>query len=397
MTDLNISSDSILNKKYKIVCLIHSLAHKGGMQRVAVTLANYWASEGHQVSILTIHPAPCFYEINKNIEVVCLVNSEVSTSNHSNLPQAFSNLLKLKSAITNYIKFLKLHKPDIVLIHRGAVYDSLFGFQRFYSNRTLELLHLPFHLKEEKPTPLHKKLYNFLCLKLQAKNNLVVLNKHEQEDVLKAGWRDVSCIFNAVPIKSSKKADGDAKYFLTIGRNVPQKGLDVLIKAFSLIAHKYKDWNLRIIGEDVTHPVLGLRGLINDYNLSDQVELLEPVKNISDYYLSSSVYVLSSYFEGMPMVVLEAMEFGLPIITSDINGIDDLVSDQCSIKFETGNDAKLSFAMQYMIDNIEVRKKMGHASSEWVKNFYIENINKNWMKVIADTINKDKTSNNKAD
>jgi glycosyltransferase involved in cell wall biosynthesis len=94
------------------------------------------------------------------------------------------------------------------------------------------------------------------------------------------------------------------------------KGFDILIKAFALFARQNKEWRLNIVGDGPEKE--NLQKLINDNKLSDRVTIYSFTKDIQKFYSSASVFVLSSRWEGFPLVIMEALAHGLPIIASDI-------------------------------------------------------------------------------
>jgi len=370
-------------KKYKIVCLIHSLGHKGGMQRVAVNLANNWAANGHTVEIWTLRNSKPFYKLNNSIAVVHLTGKEINGVNR--IKKVIASFFELSKGIVLLNKLFSQRKPNIVVIHRGGVSDSFVGFQRFYRNRTLELLHMQF-IQEPGAFPKYIEFIQSIVFRLfQPKENLVVLNSATQQMALAAGWKNVVKIPNAVPFLSVAKSNCQNPYLLAVARDDPKKGLDILIRAFSIVSNKNKNWKLRIIGEGITSSSNNVNKLISELQLENQVVLLEPVSNIQEYYLDSSIYVLSSYTEGMPMVVLEAMECGLPIISSDLEGIDDVISPKCSLKFQTGNFEQLAKQINRLIEDSEMRILMGKESTQHVKQFYPENINSLWYELFDKT------------
>lgn len=142
-------------------------------------------------------------------------------------------------------------------------------------------------------------------------------------------------IYNPLTLKSGNPSQGNSKRFLTVGRFTPlHKGIDLLIEAFHLFAQKNHDWMLDIIGEGKEEPKY--RALINKYKLEDRITIHPFTNQIQDYYSNAQVYVLSSRWEGMPLVLVEAMSHGLPIVTSDLPVCREILGD-FGLYFENGN------------------------------------------------------------
>ena len=70
-----------------------------------------------------------------------------------------------------------------------------------------------------------------------------------------------------------------------------------------------------------------MENYIKESNLTEYVKLLGNVSNVEDYLAEADVFALSSDYEGLPLVVLEAMAAGLPIVSTDVGGVKDIVTD----------------------------------------------------------------------
>lgn len=106
------------------------------------------------------------------------------------------------------------------------------------------------------------------------------------------------------------------KIVLSVGRLTPQKDFEALIKAFHVVANKwYSACSLVIVGEGPERR--GLESLIENLGLRDKVHLLGWIDNPYPLYKAADVFVLSSRFEGLPNVILEALAFGLPVVATD--------------------------------------------------------------------------------
>lgn len=124
-------------------------------------------------------------------------------------------------------------------------------------------------------------------------------------------------IYNPLTLKPGKLSIGETKRFLTIGRFTPlHKGIDILIEAFHIFAQNNTEWNLDIVGEGQEKSMY--EELITNYGLEKRVIIHPFTNHIQDYYSNAQIYVLSSRWEGMPLVLVEAMSHGLPIVTSNL-------------------------------------------------------------------------------
>lgn len=147
-------------------------------------------------------------------------------------------------------------------------------------------------------------------------------------------------IYNPLTLKSGSLSTGDSKRFLAIGRFTPlHKGIDLLIEAFYLFSQKNGDWCLDIVGEGCEEDKY--RSIISKYRLEDRITIHPFTNQIQDFYSKAQVYVLSSRWEGMPLVLVEAMSHGLPIITSDLPVCKEIMGD-FALYFKNGNIKELA-------------------------------------------------------
>ena len=141
------------------------------------------------------------------------------------------------------------------------------------------------------------------------------------------------------------------------------------------------EWNLYIVGEGEDRKKY--QDIINKYNLNKRIFLTGQVIDVPKYYLNSSIYVMTSSWEGWGMVVTEAMAYGLPIISYDIPSSREIFGkSNCGILIEKNNVSQLASAMNYLANNELKIKEMSKESLSQVKKFDIEKIGKQWIKLI---------------
>ena len=128
---------------------------------------------------------------------------------------------------------------------------------------------------------------------------------------------------NAARDPGTRRA-GDAKVVVAAGRLTRQKGFDLLVDAYAQVAHRYPDWQLHIYGSGEERG--RLLAQIHRLGLERQVRLMGYSGTLSEQLSQAALYVMSSRVEGFPMVLLEAMAVGLPVVSFDCpNGPADLV------------------------------------------------------------------------
>lgn len=151
-------------------------------------------------------------------------------------------------------------------------------------------------------------------------------------------------IYNPLTLKPGMPSKGNSKKFLAIGRFTPlHKGIDILIEAFNIFASKNIDWHLDIVGEGAEE--MKYKTMIEKFHLEDRITIHPFTNQIQDYYSQAQVYVLSSRWEGMPLVLVEAMAHGLPIISSDLPVSKEILED-FGMYFKNGDAQDLGSRLQ---------------------------------------------------
>ena len=185
-------------------------------------------------------------------------------------------------------------------------------------------------------------------------------------------------IYNPITLKPGKISSGSSKRFLTVGRFTPlHKGIDLLIEAFNLFAKKNEEWCLDIVGEGKEEKAF--RTLINKYHLEDRITIHPFTNQIQDYYSNAQVYVLSSRWEGMPLVLVEAMSHGLPIISSDLPVSLEILGE-FGLMFKNGNITELAQRLEDAT-HLDWLKKSAEAIAI-AKRFDVKHIIEQWKQLI---------------
>lgn len=209
--------------------------------------------------------------------------------------------------------------------------------------------------------------------------SVVSLTKRDQQAIIAQYHPPLCvCIPNAIPFDPKPYEYRAAKKtILAIGRLTPQKGFDLLIHAFKLIADKHPDWQLEIVGDDYGDQPM-LEDLIKTLNLSN-VRLLPATRAIDKHYEAAAFFALSSRFEGLPMVVLEAMGHGLPVVAFDCpTGPAELVNDENGFLVSNGNVAEFAAGMERLITDQELLLKKASGAEARAQHYTREHINKHW-------------------
>ena len=151
----------------------------------------------------------------------------------------------------------------------------------------------------------------------------------------------------------------DSKTVICVGKISYQKGQDLLVKAWESVFAKHPDWQLHLYGKENIE--------VLDTNVLDKNILhFPPVKDIEKKYLKSSIYVMSSRFEGFGMVLIEAMACGVPCVSFDCDyGPSDIISTgNDGFVVEKANTNQLAEKIILLIENSDLRQAMGQQAKQ---------------------------------
>jgi glycosyltransferase involved in cell wall biosynthesis len=185
-------------------------------------------------------------------------------------------------------------------------------------------------------------------------------------------------IYNPLTLIPGDVSQGTSKKFLAVGRFSRQhKGFDLLIKAFHIFCQENHDWVLDIVDEgDMEYEY---KALIKDFHLERRITIHPFTNNIQQYYSNAQVYVLSSRWEGMPLVLVEAMSHGLPILASDIPTCQEVLGD-FGLFFKNGDLQELAQRLEDAT-HLDWQKKSDEAITI-AQRFDINQIAGQWKQLI---------------
>jgi len=299
----------------KICFLIGNLNHSGGTERVTTMIANALVHEKYDISILSlIDGSQPFFELNPSIKYYSLY------------PRKISMKRNFLGAVWKIRKFVTTNNIDTFIVVDSI--SCIFSVPALWGLKIKHVCweHFNFNVN------LGIK-YRDIGRKWAAKycDYVVTLTKRDKElwqKALKKINAKVLAIANPTPYEDVIHTPSlEHKTVLAIGRLTYQKGFDLLIEAWSLVCRERNNGILRIVGSGEDEIVL--KAQASRLGIMNRIDFVPTTKNVVQYYKTSSFYCLSSRFEGLPMVLLEAQSYGLPIVAFDCDtGPSDLIINQ---------------------------------------------------------------------
>lgn len=355
-----------------------SLYIPGGVERVLTTKANYLADvAGYEVYIILTDgkDRKPYYPLSEKVHVINLDIRFEELWNMSFIKKGFAYLKKQRVFKRKLKEVLFDIRPDVTvsLLRREInflcdINDGSKKVGELHVNR------LNYRNFEAGDTNAIKELFakywmHSLVKQLKRLDKFIVLSEEDRNN-----WKEIDNV-TAMPNPLPKTNDTpismtENKKVIAVGRYVYQKGFDLLIDAWEMVAEKHPDWHLYIYG----------RGNKEEYKHIANCHLEDAVENINEKYADSSVFVLSSRFEGFGMVIIEAMKCGLPAVSFACPcGPSDIITNgKDGFLVNNGDTEQLAERICFLIENPEVRKEMGQRAIETARKYDIEEIGKRW-------------------
>lgn len=357
----------------RICFVVYDIGVLGGAEQVAVNVANKLC-ESYLVQIYSI----CGNERNSLYRINSKIYIEFANNQNSRIRQLiFENTRKFN-------KYLKKNHIDIAFLIGAYSAGITAPSQLVTKTRFVFCDHgaLMNQWKEKDITTLR-----WIASKIS--NRTVVLTDKTRADYIEKfniKPTRILRIYNWIDsdlMKNSCDYNIDSKRIITVGRISKEKGFDLLVRVAEKVLPKYPEWCWEILGDGEDFEKI--RKLVEKKGLQNQVILKGCVQNASQYFSQYSFYVLPSYREGLPLVLLEAKVNKLPIISFDIEtGPREIVSKENGILIEPYDCEAMAQAISKLIEDANLRKKMSDRSGDNLAEFEMNIILKQWISIIEE-------------
>lgn len=363
-----------------------------GIERILTSKMNYIARNTTNEVYLTTYeqqdhhfPFPFDSSItHMPFEVIIPQRSEMT------LPQWMKAYYVARHRFLQQFKSLiKDITPDIVVstVYSYQVLDIIINTCHKKGIKTI----MESHTQGETITLSHKFKYNYYlyCLsslwdyqiKRSLRNcNCVVTLTRQDIPFWEKYTKRIETIPNMLTITPKKVIDYEVKRVISAGRYMSEKGFDMLLEAWHILPVDFSDWQLYIFGngERITY-----QNIVDRYHMEDTVHLMPETDDIAEEFSKSSLYVMSSRYEGFGLVLAEAMSCGLPCISFDCPyGPREIIKDGedgLLAKYKDVED--LAHKMSILMSDSKLRYNLGKQASKNIKRYEPQTIMNQWITI----------------
>lgn len=344
----------------------------GGTEHMVANLAKYINKQKYKLMVISLMN-PTNTHIQKMIE-----ESKVDI------------LYAGKGSVPVWRVFTKIYS-ELVKFRPDLIHSNMYAFVYvvpYLLTHNVKLLHTIHNKPQNEFFDKYKKLIGLLYRMNKA---VPVAISHIVEKEMMEIYpyiKRIECVYNPVEIDKfyidPDRRKNEKIVYIFVARFMKQKNHALLLESFSKALEKVKNIKLMLVGDgelrqDIEQQAAAL-GITKD------VEFIGNVSNVNDYLAKANVFVMSSAYEGLPLSILEAMAAGLPIISTNVGGIADIVTNN-GILTENGNSEELSDAIVKLAKDSELRNKLGKNSLENARQYDSHNFILQYQKLYDEYAN----------
>lgn len=352
----------------KILILGGNFNNAGGTERVGSMLANGLSEAGYDIVLASfVGGDKPFFPINKDIKVDSLFSSPGRT-----LPRTPSLVYKIRKLLKDE------HIDTLIVVETMSV---LFTLPATLGLPVKHICWEHFNFNNDlgrKGRRLARQLAARYC------DSVVTLTEKDKEYWLQGTSHksQIIAIANPCPFPVQKYTkEENTKIVLAVGRLTHIKGFDMLLKAWIQVNESMPEWKLKIVGEGEDRAKL--TDFIEKNELTDNVELVGNTDDVGQYYEQAEIFCLSSRFEGFGMVLIEALAFGLPVVSFDCDtGPEEVLEGTGSILVSQNDTSKLALSLIELMNDSKRRANITKQSKLKAEIYQPENIIEEWIYLI---------------
>ena len=370
----------------KILYAVERVNLRGGYDRIIIEKANYLAEHGCEVIICVSSHALSkpFYPISEKVK---LVDFDIDFDQQYKY-SLFIRAYIYKKLMRRYRKMLSnllvIEHADIVITTLGREIDFITeindGSAKVGESHIAKDYVRNLHLMEQRGF-IYRIIAKYWRKKIDHKvkklATLVLLTQHDANSW--DGLAKTVVIPNSLPFYPPHGSSCENKQVIFVGRLNEQKGLEYLVDTWMKVNQKHPDWVLHVFGDGEQKQLL--LQMIKEAGLECAIIVNQPTPMIMEMYLESSIFLLTSRFEGFGMVLLEAMACGVPCVAFDCPyGPSDIIKNgEDGFLVEYLNTDEAAQRVCQLIESAMLRKNMGVKARLNVQRYNRDVVMKQWI------------------
>lgn len=378
----------------KIVYVYDAIARVGGVERILADKMNYLADVyGYEVHLITAAQGnhPFSFPLSDKVK-----HTDINARFHVQYQYKYVKRLWMKLKLDRQFRqrlsrVVAQIDPDILI---GTTYYKADVICRLKcrAKKIIESHCAKSHTGQNDGIKRNFLVQWFYDIQL-ARYNRTVEKKSDAIVALTEGdageWHKKGKVFvipNMIGQIPETKASCEAHRVISAGRLTYEKGYDRLIEVWKYVYKKHPDWKLDIFGNGPLYDELQKQ--ISDNGPEKVITIHPPTSRITEEYLQSSVYVMSSRYEGFGLVLIEAMACGLPCVAYDCpHGPGAIIThNNNGFLIPDGNIRQMADTICFLIEHTDIRKACGTDAKRSVQRFCSENIMPQWNQLFRDII-----------
>ena len=353
----------------KIIFFGGNLNRSGGTERVSSLIVNGLARRGYQILIISDQGGDVpFFELDASVRTASIFQ------------KVGRNIVRAPQLVARLRRLIIYEKPDVIVTVESML--ALFSVPATFGLPVRHICWEHFHFKIDlgrQGRRFARQLAARFC------DDIVTLTERDkllwiQGTFLKANIQAISnpCPFS---VQLAHVPPVESRLVLAVGRLVPEKGFDLLLNAWRKVVLAEPNWKLRIVGSGSESQYLSQ--LSSDLNLSDSVSFIPNTLDVQSHYREAAVFCLSSRFEGFGMVLLEAIAFGIPVVSFDCdNGPAEILeSTGAALVPAEDSDAFADNLLRFIRDPL-LRADVGQAEKLRAEVFQLDSVVDQWVKLL---------------
>ena len=315
----------------------------GGLERNAISLANHFIEKGNNVFIYCLYSTECFFDVNKNVNIIDCTSST-------------NKIFSIHYWIKKLSIFFEKDKIDTIISFgdRCGVIASRANRKRMAN-----------HICRGVNTKRFILINNFLLvLSKKYLSNFVFQTNAQKHNYFSCLRKKGVIIPNPFVLQSDNLNEFglNSKRFVSVATfKLKQKRQDFMIRSFALFHKLHKDYKLDLYGKYDNKSFKKINRLIKKNSLENFVNIKGEIKDVKNSILNSRGFLCTSKYEGMPNALIEALSYGIPVLTTKWNGCDEIIKDGLNgLIIDDFNKKEFAKKMALLADNNDLFSKISN-------------------------------------